>query len=67
MGALLGSHIFHGVVEVDITNGKEIEISKKFDRVNSFSDSEIIFSSETNESLVDLETIYKINVELKPN
>ncbi|GAA3612007.1 hypothetical protein GCM10022396_31290 [Flavivirga amylovorans] len=61
----LGEITFYGVVEVDINNGEEIGILKAFDNPNSFSDSEIIFLSETNEILVDTGTIYKINVDTK--
>lgn len=61
----LGKITFYGVVEVDINNGNEIDILKEFDKLNSFSDSEIIFLSETNEILVDIGILYKINVDTK--
>ncbi|UNZ00331.1 hypothetical protein MQE36_08325 [Zhouia spongiae] len=61
----LGEFTFYGIVEVNINNGQEIEILKEFDNLNSFSDSEIIYLSETNEVLVDIGTLYKINVNTK--
>ncbi|TGV01497.1 hypothetical protein EM932_15510 [Flavivirga rizhaonensis] len=63
----LGEITFYGIVEVDIDNGEEIGVLKEFDNPNSFSDSEIIFLSETNEILVDTgrTTMYKINVDTK--
>ncbi len=61
----LGKVTFYGIVEVDINNGDEIDTLKEFDNLNSFSDSEIIFLSATNELLVDIGTLYKINVDTK--
>ena len=61
----LGEFTFYGVVEVDTSSGNEIDIIKKFDNINSFSNSEIIFLSKTNEILVDIGTLYKINVDTK--
>lgn len=61
----LGEVTFYGVVEVNINNGEEIDILKEFDNLNSFSDSEIIYLSETNEILIDIGTLYKINVDTK--
>jgi len=61
----LGEVTFYGVVEVNINNGEEIEILKEFENLNSFSDSEIIYLSETNEILIDTGTLYKINVDTK--
>lgn len=61
----LGEVTFYGVVEVNINNGEEIEILKEFDNLNSFFDSEIIYLSETNEILIDIDTLYKINVDTK--
>lgn len=56
---------FFGVVEVDIDNGNELSILKVFDNNSSFVESEIIFLNETNEVLVDIGTLYKINVDNK--
>jgi hypothetical protein len=61
----LGEVTFYGIVEVNINNGQEIEILKEFDNLNSFFDPEIIYLSETNEVLVDIGTLYKINVDAK--
>ncbi|WJJ96584.1 hypothetical protein [Algibacter luteus] len=61
----IGEVTFYGIVEVNISHGEEIDILKEFDNLNYFSDSEIIFLSETNEVLVDIGTLYKINVDNK--
>jgi len=61
----LGEITFYGVVEIDTNNGNEIDILKEFDNLNSFSDSEIIYLSETSEVLLDIGTIYKINIDTK--
>lgn len=61
----LGEVTFYGIVEVNINNGQEIDILKEFDNLNSFSDPEIIYLSETNEVLMDIGTLHKINVNSK--
>lgn len=58
-----GGLTFYGIVEVNINNGAEINILKEFDLPNSFTDCEITFLGDTNELLIDKETLYKINVD----
>ena len=55
--------IFNGVVEIDINSGNEIDIIAEFDEY-SFS-SEIIFLNDSNELLIDVGILYKINVDTK--
>ena len=60
-----GDLTFFGVVEVNMDNGEEINTLKEFDNSIYYSDPEIIFLGESNEILIDLGILYKINVDSK--
>ncbi|WP_142785929.1 hypothetical protein [Changchengzhania lutea] len=61
----LGEITFYGIVEVNINNGDEIDIIKEFENTGSPSVSDIISFSETNDILLDIGNLLKINVDTK--